>query len=352
MTTEENFLQETKELRQLISQVDNSGVSAWDAGHLLKVVKDKKAYVKQFSNFENYTKTEIGINPQTANNYITIAEKFTKEEIGNLMLVTHLRVIAEIKNNKTRKLVLKTFKEREEKDKDNPQNKQVINATNKEIAKSEVSAEQVYKTKLSDIVGTVTMVLESGNVELEEQEIEKIIEINIEKGKEEAQKRRKAKKQQKGTYGKPLFGNQFKSDFFKDVSALLENEPINEMGLVALFCIMFQSLRGTQFVWKNESVTFVAIKYIRAEFPDACVRCKTTGKTKRNFELDIEFEFESYNYVRHKHMQSTKNCDLIICWNDNAKTDDKLKDNPTVKKMPPILSLKNCFETGEIELIT
>ncbi len=298
----------------------------------MKVVKDKKGYVVQFTNFENYTKTEIGINPQTANNYITIREKFTKEEIGNLMLVTHLRVIAEIENDKMRKLVLKTFKEKEERDKSNSQDKPVTDVANKETAKSETSAEQVYKTKLSDIVGTVTMVLESGNVELKEHEIEKIIEINIEKGKEEAQKRRKAKRQQKGTDGKPLFGNQFKSDFFKDVSALLENEPINEMGVVALFCIMFQSLRGTQFEWKNENVTFVAIKYIRAEFPDACVRCKTTGRTKRDFELDIEFEFESYNYVRHKHMQSTKNCDLIICWNDNAKTDDKLKDNATVKK--------------------
>lgn len=347
MTIEEELLQDTQQLRQLISQVDNSGVSAWDAGDLLKVVKDKKGYISKFGNFENYTKTEIGINPQTANNYITIREKFTKEEIGNLMLVTHLRVIAEIENDKMRKLVLKAFKEQEEKS--NSQNKEITKTTDK---KSETSTEQTYKSKLADVVGTVTMVLDSGNVELDEKEIQKIIEINVEKGKEEARKRKRAKRQQKGTDGKPLFGNQFKSEFFKDVSALLENEPINEMGVVALFCIMFQSLRGTQFEWKNENVTFVAIKYIRAEFPDACVRCKTTGKTKRNFELDIEFEFESYNYVRHKHMQSTKNCDLIVCWNDNAKTDDKLKDNPTVKKMPPILSLKNCFETGEIELIT
>lgn len=334
MTVEEQELkQDTEQLRQLISQVDNSGVSAWNAGDLLKVVKDKRGYITDFKNFENYTKQEISINPQTANNYIVIREKFTKEEIGNLMLVTHLRVIAEIENPQMRKLVLKTFKEREKKEQTNPQ------------------TENTYKTKLSDIIGTVTMVLDNGNTELQEHEIEKIIEINIEKGKEEARKRKRAKRQKKATDEKPLFGSQFKSDFFKDVSALIENEPIDEMGVVALFCIMFQSLRGTQFEWKKEILTFVAIKYVRVQFPDACIRCKTFGVKKKNCELDIEFEFESYNYVRHRHMNSTKNCDLIICWTDNAKTDDKLKDNPTVKKMPPVLSLKNCFETGEIELI-
>lgn len=249
------------------------------------------------------------------------------------MLVTHLRVIAEIENDKTREIVLKAFVERQENE------------------EKKGSSDEIYKPKLQDIIGTVTMIIEDGKIELPEKEIEKIIQTNIEKGKEEARKRKRAKREQKGTNGKSVYGDEFKSDFFKDISALLENEPVNEMGLVSLFCLMFQSLRGTQFDWKNETITFVAIQYVRAEFPDARIRCKTTGKIKRNFELDVEFEFESYNYVRHKHMKSPKNCDLIICWHDNAKTDEKLKESQTVKKMPPVLSLKNCFKTGEIELI-
>lgn len=333
MTKEQELIQDTEQLRKLISQVNNSGVSAWEAGDLLKSVKDKKGYVSKFSNFETYTKKAIGINPQTANNYIAIREKFTKKDLGNVMLVTHLRVIAEIENDKTRKLVLKAFKEREEKEKDN------------------TKPGESYTAKLPDIIGTVAMVLDSGDVELKEKEIQKLIEINIEKGKEEAGRRGRARKQPREISSKPFFGSQFKSDFFKDVSALIENEPIDEMGVVALFCIMFQSLRGTQFVWKNETITFVSIKYARVQFPDACIRCKTVGKSKKNCELDVEFEFESYNYIRHKHMKSTKNCDLIICWNDNAKTAEKLKGSPTVKKMPPVLSLKQCFETGEIELM-
>ena len=42
---------------------------------------------------------------------------------------------------------------------------------------------------------------------------------------------------------------------------------------------------------------------------------------------------------------------MIICWTENARTDEKLQDKEAVKRLPPILSLKKCFETGEIELI-
>lgn len=282
MTEEQELEQDTQKLKQLISQVDNSGVSAWEAGDLLKIVKDKKGYVTTYKSFENYTKKQIGINPQTANNYIKIRENFKKEEIGNVMLVTHLRVIAEIGDSKVRKIVLNTFKEIEE----NPKNN-----------------EHSYKTKLPDVIATVTMVIDSG-IEPNEDEIKKIVEINIDKGKEDARKKRQNKQKQKEK--RTLFGDPFKSDYFKDITALIENEPINEMGLVALFCTMFQSLRGTQFEYKGEQITFVSIKYVRVEFPDACIRCKKTGKKKENFELNVEFEFESYNRPLAKVIKSRK----------------------------------------------
>ncbi|WP_375560195.1 hypothetical protein ACE193_21180 [Bernardetia sp. OM2101] len=327
---EQDLIKDTEQLKQLISQVDNSGISAWNAGDLLMIVKNKKEYVPRYKTFENYTKTEIDISPQTANNYIIIRSNFTKEEIGNIMLVSHLRVIAEIENDKLRKLVLKEIREKES---------------------QETEGSEGYKPTVSDIVGIVTMIVDSEEYDLTEENIEEIININIEKGKEEAKKRKRNRARQKALNGKDPFGDPFTSEYFKDVSALLENEPINEMGVVGLFCIMFQSLRGTQFEWKEEMITFVAIKYIQTAFPDANIRCKTTGKKKKNFELDVEFEFESYNYIRHGHLNSTKNCDLIICWQDNARSDERLKNNPSVKKLPPILSLKNCFDTGEIELL-
>ena len=327
---EQNLEKDTEQLKQLISQVDNSGVSAWEAGDLLIVVKDREEYISNYKTFENYTKTAVGINPQTANSYIAIRRNFTKEEIGSIMLVTHLRVIAEITNDKLRKLVLEKIKEKE-----------VQNSEN----------EEKYKTTVSDIVGTVTMVMDSEDYNLTEEEVEEIININIEKGKEQSRKRKQNKKKKKALHKKDSFGDPFTSKHFKEISELFENEPINEMGVVGLFCIMFRSLKDIPFEWESEKITFSAIKYIRTAFPDANIRCKSVGRRKINFELDIEFEFESYNYIRHKHLKSTKNCDLIICWTDNARNDERIKKHPSVKKLPPILSLKDCFDTGRIELV-
>lgn len=331
---EEQFQQDTEQLRNLISQVNNSGILAWDAGDILKKVKNQQSYKTRFRTFERYTKNEFEINPQTANNYITIREKFDRTEIGNVMLVSHLRVIAEIENDRMRKTVLTAFKKQED----------LLKKTNNQ------PSNEIYKTKLQDVVATVSMIIEGGEINISEDEINTIVKTNIEIGREQAKKNRKSRKKQKGSDDKAKFGDTFTSDFFKDVSALIENEPINEMGVVALFCVMFQSLRGTQIKWKNELITFISIKYIRAEFPDACVRSKNV-ENKKNFELDIEFEFESYNYIRHGHSKSKNKCDMIVCWIDNAKTNDKLKDKEAIKKMPPVLSLKNCFETGDIELI-
>ncbi|NJL76449.1 MAG: hypothetical protein HC892_16965 [Saprospiraceae bacterium] len=80
------------------------------------------------------------------------------------MLVTHLKVIAGIQNDKIRKTVLKKFKERELANKEKP-----------------IDNESVYKTKLADIVGTVSMIVDSGETEYTEEQIENIIELNIQK---------------------------------------------------------------------------------------------------------------------------------------------------------------------------
>lgn len=243
-TQEQRLAEDTEQLKRLISQVDNSGIAAWNAGDLLMIVKEKREYVPQYKIFENYTKTAIDISPQTANNYITIRSNFTKEEIGNIVLVSHLRVIAEIKNDKTRKLVLKEIRKRET---------------------QETEDGKGYKTTVSDIVGIVTMIVDSEDYATEEN-IEEIININIEKGKEQAKKRKQNRTRKKDLNGKNSFGDPFTSKYFQEVSELFENEPINEMGLVGLFCIMFRSLKGVLFEWKEEKISFEAIKYIQTAF--------------------------------------------------------------------------------------
>ena len=328
MDNNENiYLEATEKLKKLIKQVGSSGIAAWEAGQILSTILEKESYRLRYKTFENYTKTEFGVNKKTAKIYISIFDKFDKKEIGNLMLVTHLKTLAKIENDKTRKLVLKSFRNIEE----------------------NINSDEKTPFNLSDIIATVSLVETSGTNEISEEEINEVVNIVIEKSKEE--KRKKKTKKTRKKIDKPEFGDEFKSKYFPEISALIKNEPIDEMGLVALFCIMFYTIRGITFELKSETLSFLAINYVRSPFPDASIRCRKKNPKMTNIDLDIEFEYESYNYIKHGHLKSSKKCDMIICWIDNARTDDKLKNNRNVKKLPPILSIKDFFETGTIDLI-
>jgi len=54
--------------------------------------------------------------------------------------------------------------------------------------------------------------------------------------------------------------------------------------------------------------------------------------------------------IKLQQVYSTEKCDLIVCWIENAKSDEKLKDKQKIIELPPILSIKNCFETGQINV--
>ena len=64
----------------------------------------------------------------------------------------------------------------------------------------------------------------------------------------------------------------------------------------------------------------------------------------KTLRIAVEFEFESYNYIRHGHLKENDKCHMIICWEDNSRSDEKLKERDSVKKLPPILSLKKDGE--------
>jgi Homing endonuclease associated repeat len=76
--------------------------------------------------------------------------------------------------------------------------------------------------------------------------------------------------------------------------------PTNEAGVVVLFATMAQELG------------FV-ITMVQTDFPDCeAMRQIERGRWQR---LRIEFEFESRNFLLHRH--AAQDCDLIICWNHN-----------------------------------
>ncbi|MBZ5508366.1 MAG: hypothetical protein LAO78_23135 [Acidobacteriia bacterium] len=80
----------------------------------------------------------------------------------------------------------------------------------------------------------------------------------------------------------------------------LAHEPVNEMGVVYLFGMVAYKLG------------FVVTR-LQSEFPDCeALREIEPGRWQR---LRIEFEFESRNFLAHRH--DAKECDMIVCWRHN-----------------------------------
>jgi len=324
---------DTEQLRQLITNVKNSGINAWKAGDLLKKVKDDKNYTTKYKTFENYTYVEFGISPQTANDYIKIRNKFTINEIGRITLLRHLVIIADIENDEICKQTLKAFqevstvkthnediikklrielaklkakqyielRERLDNEKDIPENTEISteNANEKlaiENIKQRIDNESTkridYKATEEDVVAFTEII--KGEKDTTTDDIKRIIEIILQKSAE--QKRKRTNRENVDNFGKRLH-----SEYFKETQLLIENEPYDEMGLVSMFCIMFPELREIEFQLKTDIIKFSSIKYIRSKFPDCCIRIEVKDRKKSNREIQVEFEFESYNFIKHKH---------------------------------------------------
>jgi hypothetical protein len=75
--------------------------------------------------------------------------------------------------------------------------------------------------------------------------------------------------------------------------------PENELGVVFLFAHLAKRWR-------------LRIDEIKSGFPDCIAYQKSHGKDKR---VRIEFEFKSMSFKNHRH--NAKDCDWIVCWEDN-----------------------------------
>jgi hypothetical protein len=82
----------------------------------------------------------------------------------------------------------------------------------------------------------------------------------------------------------------------------LAYEPINEMGVMALFCMLSRQLG------------FV-IESVQSTFPDCEAKMEVEPGRWQHFR--IEFEYESRNFKDHRH--DPEKCDLIVCWRHNWK---------------------------------
>lgn len=101
--------------------------------------------------------------------------------------------------------------------------------------------------------------------------------------------------------------------------------PVNEQGVVFLFGRILDDLN-------------MYIEEVRTKYPD-CVARRYTG---RGWErVYIEFEYLSSNFIEHRH--DPKECDIIVCWEDNLTAEDKMKI-PGVE----IIELKSIINTPQV----
>ena len=82
----------------------------------------------------------------------------------------------------------------------------------------------------------------------------------------------------------------------------LAYEPVNEMGVMALFCMLSRQLG------------FV-IESVQSGFPDCEAKMEVEPGRWQHFR--IEFEYESRSFKDHRH--DPEKCDLIVCWRHNWK---------------------------------
>lgn len=310
MKEKDKFIDETKTIKDLIKQVDKTGISAWIAGKKLSEIKKQERFKFRYNIFSDYCKKEFNISNNTANTYILIFKNYEKKEVKDLF-ISHLKILADLVHEpKNRSLIVET----------------ISNYSGKIIKEDIITAASFINTSKETNRNLVK---------------NKLTEIFVENEIDKNRVLENEKKVQK--FGKPL-----ESKFISEIK--MEKEPINEMGVVGLFCLIFPYFKN-YFNIHNEKIAFKSIKYIQAPFPDACILCEVKDNKKTETELLIEFEFESFEYIRHKHHLSNKKCDMIICWQDNAKTKKSRLNMEIVKNMPPIFELKGFLETGNIELI-
>jgi Homing endonuclease associated repeat len=113
-------------------------------------------------------------------------------------------------------------------------------------------------------------------------------EEELKKSRERGGRRLSPLKKDRPVYGPPL------------LMAEMAHEPVNEAGVIFAFGVLARRLG------------FVVLRW-QTEYPDCeAMREMAKGQWQR---VRIEFEFESRNFLHHRH--DKEGCDVIVCWAHN-----------------------------------
>lgn len=360
-----NFQERTNKLKKIITKTQKSAKQAWEAGSILREIRNNQAFKPQYDQFKEYTKKEFNITHNTAEQYIKIHEKIPLEMITDNMLVSHLYTIAEMKND-LRYKVLETMRWAEE----NIKSKDKIPYDGDVVLVIKQIVECAKENALSD--------------DILQEIFQAILSEDLKETKRKARDKKNPLEEAIPIYQLTIH------ESFKNILSLYSYAPISEQGLVGLFCTIFHILRDKIINYEGKEYNFYRIVYVRVEFPDALIElkkyikpdCSSTNQddlkepnshhiypeylysgslssevhievkkldyqgsqctSPRLKQIYVEFELDSFNYWRHKHHEAAAKCDMIICW-EIGKSFKEIN-------MPPILSIRELIETGKINL--
>lgn len=105
-------------------------------------------------------------------------------------------------------------------------------------------------------------------------------------------------------------------------------KPINEQGVVYLFGLVSKDLN-------------IVVESVQQGYPD-CTGLRYVGKGRWE-RIRIEFEYNSSSFIVHGH--DPKECDVIVCWEDDLGAEQKEK---LAKEGVEVIDLKSRIGTDEV----
>ena len=383
--SEDSLLSLIEEIKKLIKEDKEKGKTVWKTGKMLSELKEKSSakgkkpdFIANFEDdFESLVAEKFGLGKDETDLRMAIFNGITNSDlITKKMTISHLRQVIRLDDKNAREELLKALREMEkEKEKENKNGKYSEPYTVPIIASIVSQYKNYLKEQSNNKQSNDNLPLYSDesnesnkNEESPQTDFSFINALYTEISDSEW------KKEKSNNNRLDIWGPDLKTSYFREIESIYAKEPIDEQGLVGLFCTLFPILKSNnlniqcldclKFLQVNKihqrQLKFSKIKGIRTRFPDAIIEfnicdrndVKTTLGTR---ELSVEFEFESYNYIFHKHYKDKVECDLIVCWKHEelshwASWKNSYSYNKS-KRLPFILSVKNLLETGEINLI-
>jgi hypothetical protein len=320
MTTSEVLIDHQK-VKDLVAKSKRLPKDAWKLGEILLTIKDKNKYEeKQYKTFEEYVKNFLNISAQTAYKYIKIRKAFQNpKEIPDFFLITHIDyILNHIENAEDVNIIVSKINEcLIGKNKDNQSTSQTSLKFEQE---TKLDQELIYYivnqiVEVQKIIKKENSPLVESKIKLENLSIKENIDLIVNKSVQERKYGRKIHP--------PTQGSRIK---IPPLCNLMTYEPSREAEVVALFFLMFSFWKDNKYemVIDNKCLCLSQVELVQTNFPDARIGLieKKHIKLGKNTikKYNVEFEFESNNYLKHKHtkQQSQTELTLIICWNHNA----------------------------------